>query len=213
MRKFFVSAALVAAVAAPLQAQDGVVTGHPSVFSIVPYAGYMVYGDHFKVTGAEFSNDNSWIVGAQAGLDFSPNFSIVGNFGWSQTRWEFETEDGTDIASGDVGIWLYDANIQLKLPFGTGPGSVMTPFLQAGIGAIKFSTDDNDFESEGQSNIAFNAGIGLDWQFRGVGIRLMAKDYISSFSWDDIEDLDEGNAFSAETSHNFALTAGLKIGF
>lgn len=212
MHRCFVGAALAAAVAAPMHAQVGVVTAYPSVFSIVPYAGYMVYGDHFKVTGAEFTNDNAWIIGAQAGLDFSPNFSVVGNFGWSKTNWEFEAEDGTDLASGDVGIWLYDANIQLKLPLGTGPGSVMTPFVQGGIGAIKFSTDANDFESKGETNVAFNAGIGLDWQFRGVGIRLMAKDYISSFRWDDIEVLN-GNAISAETSHNFALTAGLKIGF
>lgn len=195
-----------------MQAQIGVVTAYPSVLWISPYAGQILYGDHFRITGAEFTSDDAWTIGAQAGLDLSPRYSVVGNFGWSKTNWKFKAEDGTALASGDVAIWLYDAGIQLQLPFGTGPRHVVTPLVQGGIGAIRFSTDDNDFGSKGQTNLAFNAGIGLDWQIRGIGIRLMAKDYISSFRWDDIASLN-GNAVSAETSHNFALTAGLKIGF
>ena len=62
MNKFFVSAALVAAMSAPLAAQSSVVTGQPSVFSLTPYVGYVAYGDHFETAnGAEFTNDNGAI--------------------------------------------------------------------------------------------------------------------------------------------------------
>ena len=75
MKKLFVGAALVAAVAAPLAAQSSVVTGQPSVFSVTPYVGYMAYGDHFETpAGAEFTNDNAAIYGVQVGIDMSPNF-------------------------------------------------------------------------------------------------------------------------------------------
>ena len=91
MKKLFVGAAFVAAVAAPLAAQSSVVSGQPSVFSVTPYVGYLAYGDHFETTaGAEYTNDNAAIYGAQIGIDMSPNFSLVGNFGYSKTNWEFE---------------------------------------------------------------------------------------------------------------------------
>ena len=217
MRKLFVGA-LSLVLATPAFAQEGSIgaPGKPSVFSLVPYAGYMVYGDHFELpSGAEFSNDNSWIVGAQASFDLSRNFSLVGNFGWSKTNWEFEldTGEGTEVAAGDVGIWLYDGSLQFRLPVTAGM-STFAPFVQAGLGAIKFSTDDNDFDSSGQANIAYNVGVGADWQIMGVGVRLMAKDYISSFNWDDVADAQPANFDKDQPiSHNWALTAGLKFSF
>ena len=216
MRKLLVGA-LSLVIAAPLAAQEGSLGNpdKPSVFTLVPYAGYMVYGDHFELPAdIEYTNDNSWIVGAQAGFDLSRNFSLVGNFGWSKTNWEFETDD-PDIgtAAGDVGIWLYDGSVQLKLPFSAGM-STFAPFVQAGLGAIKFSTDDNDFGSSGQTNIAYNVGLGADLSVGGLGLRLMAKDYISSFNWDDVADAQPSNFDKDQPiSHNWALTAGLKFSF
>ena len=217
MRKLLVGA-LTLACAAPVMAQEGSIgaPGKPSVFSLVPYAGYMVYGDHFELpSGAEFTNDNSWIVGAQASFDLSRNISLVGNFGWSKTNWEFEfdTGEGVESFAGDVGIWVYDGSLQFRMPFVAG-SSTFAPFVQAGLGAIKFSADDNDFGSSGATNIAYNVGLGADWQIMGVGLRLMAKDYISSFNWDDVGDATEAEAFDDQPiSHNWALTAGLKFSF
>ena len=95
MKRSLVSAALVAAMAAPLAAQSSVVTGQPSVFSLTPYVGYVAYGDHFESTGgAEFTNDNAAIYGVQLGVDMTPNLSLVGNFGYSRTNWEFEFPGG-----------------------------------------------------------------------------------------------------------------------
>ena len=215
MKKFFVSAALVAAMAAPLAAQSSVITGEPSVFSLTPYVGYVAFGDHFETAnGAEFTNDNAAIYGAQLGIDIARNLSLVGNFGYSRTNWEFEFGSGPgEQFAGDVGVWLYDGNLQLKFPVSAGAGT-FSPFAQAGVGAIKFTADRDDFNADGTSNVAFNAGLGADFSVGALGLRLMVKDYISSFKWDDFESANDPNDLEdAGTSHNFAFTLGLKLGF
>ena len=214
MNKFFVSAALVAAVAAPVAAQSSVVTGQPSVFSLTPYVGYIAYGDHFETgSGAEFTNDNGAIYGVQLGIDMTPNLSLVGNFGYSRTKWEFEFTGPAEQVGGDVGVWLYDGNLQLKFPFAAGAGT-FSPFAQAGVGAMKFTADRNDFDSDGTTNVAFNAGLGADFNVGALGLRLMAKDYISSFKWDEFRNANSTRELrDAGTSHNFAFTLGLKLGF
>ena len=214
MKKLFVSAALVAAVAAPLAAQRSVVTNEPSIFSVTPYVGYMAFGDHFETTnGAEFTNDNGAIYGLQLGIDMTPNLSLVGHFGYSKSNWEFEFTGPSESHAGDVGVWLYDGNLQFKIPFAAGAGT-FSPFAQAGVGAIKFSTEQDDFNSDGATNVAFNAGLGADFNVGALGLRFMAKDYISSFKWDEFENANDLNDLQdAGTSHNFAFTLGIKLGF
>ena len=214
MNKFFVSAAVVAAMAAPLAAQRSVVTGQSSVFSLTPYVGYIAYGDHFETTGgAEFTNDNGAVYGVQVGIDMTPNLSLVGNLGYSRTKWEFEFPGGGEQPGGDVGVWLYDGNLQLKFPFAAGAGT-FSPFAQAGVGAIRFTADRDDFNADGTTNVAFNAGLGADFNVGALGLRFMVKDYISSFKWDEFENANDPNDLqNAETSHNFAFTLGLKLGF
>lgn len=214
MNKFLVSAAVVAAMWAPLAAQSSVVTGQPSVISLTPYVGYIAYGDHFETAnGAEFTNDNSAIYGVQMGIDMTPNLSLVGNFGYSRTHWEFEFPGPGSSPAGDVGVWLYDGNLQLKFPFAAGAGT-FSPFAQAGVGAMRFTADRNDFNADGTTNVAFNAGLGADFNVGALGVRVMAKDYISSFKWDEFRNANDPNDIkNAGTSHNFAFTLGLKLGF
>jgi opacity protein-like surface antigen len=214
MNKFLVSAALVAAAAAPLAAQSSVITREPTVFSLTPYVGYIAYGDHFETAnGAEFTNDNGAIYGAQLGIDITPNLALVGNFGYSKTNWEFEFNGGAESFAGDVGVWLYDGNLQLKFPFAAGAGT-FSPFAQAGVGAMKFTADRDDFDADGTTNVAFNAGLGADFNIGALGIRALVKDYISSFKWDEFRNANDPNDLEdAGTSHNFAFTLGLKLGF
>jgi Outer membrane protein beta-barrel domain len=213
MRKSLVSAALVAAMAAPVAAQRSVVTDQPSVFSVTPYVGYVAYGDHFETPSGEFTNDNAAIYGVQVGIDMTPNLSLVGNFGYSRTNWEFEFTGPAESFAGDVGVWLYDGNLQLKFPFAAGAGT-FSPFAQAGIGAMRFTADRDDFNADGTTNIAFNAGLGADFNIGALGLRAMVKDYISSFKWDEFRNANDPNDLEdAGTSHNFAFTLGLKLGF
>ena len=238
MKRFLVSAALVAATAAATAATAGaqattaadsapgevVTRGHGSVY-LQPYAGYGVFGE--LTEGRALTLDDAPIFGAQLGYSFSPNVALVGNVGYGKTNFEYEnlTLGGADErASGDVDLLLYDANLQFRLPFvANNVGSTIAPFGQIGAGAIKFSPDQgnelNDLKT-GLTNVAFNAGIGVDFQIRkSIGLRLMAKDYITSLAFDDFRST--ANAIEQDIeddanntiSNNVALTLGLNIGF
>jgi hypothetical protein len=61
--------------------------------------------------------------------------------------------------------------------------------------------------------VAFNVGLGADVALaRGVALRLMAKDYITSLSWDDIDDVDFDDDVGDNVAHNIGLTIGLRLG-
>ena len=221
MKKLFVGAALLGTTlaAAPASAQmtgDPVTSGHGS-FYVSPYAGYMIFGNLFTFAdGTEYSNEDGGLYGVQAGFSFSPNFSLIGNFGYTKSKFTLETETTTTPASGDLGIFLYDANLQFRLPFVSDMtrDSWIAPVGQVGVGAIKYTTDTDDFRSEGDTDVAFNFGVGADFQImKTVGLRLMAKDYITSLSWSDPDDVNFRDDVDGNTAHNIALTVGLNFGF
>ena len=218
MRKFFVGLTLAAALAAPAGAQESVVmSGKPSVFHITPYVGYMVFGDYFETTGgAEFTNDNTGIFGVEAGLDISRAVSIVGNFGYMKTNFEFEPDAGTGgvRTSADVGIWAYDGSLRLKVPFTMGMTS-FAPYVQGGVGAFRYTFDTNDFNAEdATTNVAYNLGVGATWKFAGVGLRGEVKDYITSLDWNKVADANDFQDFESDRiAHNWAISLGLTIGF
>ena len=234
MKGFFVSAALLAAAASAAGAQatsasdsapgDVVTRGHGS-FYVQPYAGYFIGGE--LTDGPQLTLEDKPIYGAQLGYSFSPNFTLVGNVGYSPTNFAYETRSGGVVnqrASGDVDLLLYDAGLQFRLPFvANRVGSTIAPFAQIGAGAIKFSPDRggelNDFK-RGTTNVAFNAGLGVDFQVRkGIGLRVMAKDYITSLAFDDFRStanaIEQDIEDDAQTklSNNVALTLGLNFGF
>ena len=217
MRHLLVSAVLAAAVAAPLQAQragEPVTSGHGSFF-VGPYAGYMVFGDLAESSAGEFSNEDGGFYGVQAGWSFSPNFTLLGNLGWSKSKFTFESDAGpTQNLSGDVGIWLYDADLQFRLPFVQQEGSWIAPFAQVGAGAIRYTAEADDLgDTDAQTNVAFNAGIGADFQWmQSVGVRLMVKDYMTSLEWDDDSTIDD-DFNDGDLQHNWAFTVGLNFGF
>jgi opacity protein-like surface antigen len=215
MRHFIVSAALAAAIAAPLHAQragDPVTSGHGSFF-VGPYAGYIVFGDLAESAAGEFSNDDGGFYGVQAGWSFSPNFSLLGNLGWTESSFTIENGGASVPASGDIGVWFYDANLQFRLPFMQQPGSWIAPFGQVGAGAVRYTAEADDMESDAQTNMAFNFGVGADFQWmESVGIRLMVKDYLTSLEWDDDEEF--GDVFDdADRQHNWVFSVGLNFGF
>lgn len=216
MRKLLVGAALATLIAAPLRAQgagDPITSGSGS-FYVGPYVGYMIFGDLADLPdGSEYSNENGISFGAQAGWSFSPNFSLLGNFGYNKSQFTIEPSGGGSVsASGDVGVWLYDANLQFRLPFAQDMGWI-APFAQLGAGAVKYTFDTDDFNSDGTTNVAFNFGLGGDFQVaERIGARIMVKDYITSLSWTDINEVDFSGG-DDDTSHNWLISFGLNFGF
>ena len=111
----------------------------------------------------------------------------------------------------DVGVWLYDANAEYRLPVTVARGKV-TPFVQGGAGQIRYSTDATNIRSQSRTSTALNAGAGVDVGLGPVGVRVMAKDYLTSLDWEHTSDVTLRNRASRR-ANNIALTAGLTVGF
>jgi opacity protein-like surface antigen len=220
MKKFLVATMATAILAAPAVAQtpESTITGGQSTFSITPYAGYMFFGSLADVSeDAHLSNDDSWIVGAQAKVRMTSRWSVLGNFAYSKTKTQVKVEDGTNVTtSGDIGYWLADADLQYQLPISWNEGSV-SPFIQGGIGMVRYTADFNDLNAEdSNTDLQFNAGVGLDIDRGPIGFQIMLKDYVTSLDWNDFGDFENqapDNFDSSKIANNLALTAGLRIHF
>lgn len=204
MKRYLVLAMLAsAAVAAPLGAQE---RSAPAI-SLTPYVGYMVFGDFLDgPLGTSLSSDNAAVFGGQLGIGLTDNLSLVGNVAYGESKWNIRVPIIGGISVGDANVLLYDAGLQLKMPMGAGG---VTPFLQAGAGAMRLAVDNSVVKTSGTS-FAGNVGAGVDVQVaRALGLRLMAKDYIGKVDFKEAT----GLPVDGKVSHNFVLSAGVKIGF
>ncbi len=182
------------------------------ILQITPYVGWMMFGTYARRDGnVNFSNQDRPLYGVQAKLALSPYVGLVGNFAYSRTRWMYENYygPGQDQYLDRVGVWFLDGGFELRLPHPTGPSSSIAPFIQIGAGAVRYTANAGSIE-EGATKVAFNGGLGLDVQAsRGFGIRLMAKDYLTSLAWSDVTHVSAND----RVSNNVALALGLNIGF
>jgi hypothetical protein len=204
----------LAAVAAPLAAQRSApvaATAPAKVAHVTPYAGYMKFGSYLNgPLGTSVRNANGLVYGAQLGLKMSPNVALVGNVAYSSSNLEV----GLPIIGGvDVGtssVLLYDAGVELGLPMSAATGrSAITPFVQAGAGAMTAKLS-NSFVNVDGTSFAANAGVGADISFGpSLGLRVMAKDYFGKFDFKEVAGFELNN----DWSHNVALSAGLRLSF
>ena len=150
MNRFFVSTAVLAVAAAlpataraqvttPGTPQTGAVVtkGHGS-FYVGPYAGYIRFGKLDDLSnGAKLSLENGFFYGGQAGYSFSPNVSVVANLGYTRSKFVAKDVNGTSSnvnVSSDLGTFLYDGNVQFRLPVVASPmGNTVSPFAQLAI--------------------------------------------------------------------------------
>jgi hypothetical protein len=179
-------------------------------FDLTPYAGYMVFGDYIKgPLGTSLSNAPAPVFGAQLGMRLAPNVSLVGNVATTSS----DIKAGIPIIGGfsvaHSNLLLYDAGLQLDIPVTTMGGTSLSPFVQAGAGAIRYDITQSILSAKA-TNFAANVGLGADVALgNGVGVRVMAKDYIGKFDFKDATFLD----FSGQTAHSFAFSAGLRLSF
>lgn len=215
MRRLILSVLLVGVAALPARAQV-VEPARSGSFFVTPYAGYMVFGDLFESANGnvEISNEDGALFGAQAGVNLTPSIALLGNLGYAKSAFTLEYDNGgSQRTSSDLGIFLYDAALQFRVPV-SALGSRISPLAQVGVGAIKYTFDTDDIQSDGRTDVAFNVGLGADVGLaRGVALRLMAKDYITSFKWTDIQNVQFDDDIEGNVAHNFGLTAGLRIGY
>ena len=181
------------------------------LFDITPYAGYMVFGDFASgPLGTSVANQPGMVYGAQVGMKIAPNVSMIGNL----ARASSDISAGVPFFGGFTiahsTILMYDAGLQLDIPVTSAYGYTFAPFVQGGLGAMRYDITES-FVSTRATNFAANVGLGADLALgSGVGLRLMAKDYIGKF------DLQQATAISfvdAQTTNNVALSAGLRFSF
>ena len=179
--------------------------------AISPYAGYMTFGE--LVDGplnTTLKSKASPIYGVQLNFPLGNTVSVFGNVGYTEPDLSVGLPILGTITFGKSTVWLYDAGLQLGAPgYGTGDRGIF-PFVQVGAGAMKYNVDVSGF-TRNATNTAFNAGLGVDIPFaQNIGLRLVAKDYIGKF---DFQEATQVDIVDAKTSHNVALSAGLKLAF
>ena len=179
-------------------------------FDFTPYVGYMVFGSLMDgPLGTSIGNAPAPVFGAQLGMHLAPNVSIVGNVAAasSDIKAGIPLIGGLSVAHSNM--LLYDGGLQLDVPVMTIAGTTMSPFLQAGAGAMRYEISQS-FLSTNATNFAGNVGVGADVALgKNVGMRLMAKDYIGKFDIKDATFID----YQAKTANNVAFSAGLKLSF
>jgi hypothetical protein len=181
-----------------------------SAFELTPYAGYMIFGDYLKgPLGTNISNAPGALYGVQLGMKLTPNVSLVGNLGYTSSDLTVGVPffGGYSVASSS--ILLYDGGLQLELPMTTASGLRLQPFGQIGAGAMRYNINASILQTQA-TNFAANVGVGADVGLgQNLGLRLMAKDYIGKFDFQDATSLD----VQGQTTQNWALSAGLRFNF
>jgi len=198
----------LALVAAPAQAQyaPSTILVNRGQMEVSGYAGYMFTSHFAGGSSVNLGSGNGAVYGAQLALPLSPNASLVGGLGYSSadlkaTAFGFGTTVGTSTA------WIYEGDLQLnanKQKTGTLQG--FSPFMQVGLGAIHRSLTSFGLGAS-STDFAINGGVGVDFEVsQGIGLRLMAKDYIGKASFDS-------GLATTNTLNNIALDAGVKLSF
>jgi len=201
------AAAASLATAMPVIAQA---PGSGTVLHVSPYVGYMVFGDYLKgPLGTTLSNAPGVLYGTQVGLSLAPNLSLIGNVGYTSSDIKVGIPFLGGVSVGNSSMLMYDAGLEYN--FGSTKSGAMpfTPFVQAGVGAMRYDINEAVLNTQA-TNFAGNVGVGEDIAIsRGMALRVLAKDYIGKFNFQDAT----GLGINGQTAHNFALTAGMRFDF
>jgi hypothetical protein len=205
------SAAAVATLGSTAHAQTRATSvSSGKAFDFTPYVGYMVFGSLMDgPLGTSIGNAPAPVFGAQLGMRLAPNISLVGNVAAasSDIKAGIPLIGGLSVAHSN--LLLYDGGLQLDVPMMMIAGTSMSPFVQAGAGAMRYEISQS-FLSTNATNFAGNVGIGADVAIgNNIGVRLMAKDYIGKFDFKDATFID----YEGKTANSVAFSAGLRMSF
>jgi hypothetical protein len=205
------SAAVVATLGSTAHAQTRATSvSSGKAFDFTPYVGYMVFGSLMDgPLGTSIGNAPAPVFGAQLGMRLAPNISLVGNVAAasSDIKAGIPLIGGLSVAHSN--LLLYDGGLQLDVPVMMIAGTSMSPFVQAGAGAMRYEISQS-FLSTNATNFAGNVGIGADVAIgNNIGVRLMAKDYIGKFDFKDATFID----YEGKTANSVAFSAGLRMSF
>jgi hypothetical protein len=207
----FVAAAAVAAVSlfnvSSIAAQA---PGSGTVLHVSPYVGYMMFGNYISgPLGTSLSNAPAPLFGTQVGLSLAPELSLVGNVAYAASDMKVGIPFLGGVSVGHSGMLIYDAGLEYNLGTLKNGALPFTPFVQAGVGAIKYDISASVLTTKA-TNFAANVGVGADFVVgRGMAVRVLGKDYIGKFNFQDAT----GLGISGNTAHNWAVSAGMRFDF
>lgn len=198
-------------VGAPAAASFAQAPNTGTVLHIEPYAGFMVFGNYLNgPLGTSLSNKPGMLYGVQAGLSLAPQLSLVGNFGYTDSDIDVGVPILGGVNVGHSSTMLYDADLEYNLGSMKTGSTAFSPFVQGGVGAMKYDINAADVLTTSATNFAANVGVGADFSVgKGVALRVLARDYIGKFDFQDAT----GFNVDGSTAHNFGITAGLRFDF
>jgi outer membrane protein with beta-barrel domain len=202
-----IASTVAALSAAPLVAQD---PGGGTVLHVSPYVGTMISGSFLNgPLGTTLSDSPGLIYGTQVGLSLAPQLSLIGNIGYSSSDMKVGVPFLGGVTVGHSNVLLYDAGLEYNFGATQSKSLGFSPFVQAGVGAMQYDVNASIIDTKA-TNFAGNVGIGADVNVsKGIALRLLAKDYIGKFNFQDAT----GLGISGNTANNFALSAGLRFDF
>ncbi len=170
--------------------------------AVNPYVGYYSFDESSFEDAFEQADVSSDVLyGVRLGLGSREGLSLDLGYGHASTDGEI-TVDGT-VFPEDSGIdLLYGAvNYQLPVP-------IVGLFVSGGLGAIRYSPD----EREAQTDVLVNYGAGASIPVGGMRLRADVKDHLDVCrAPDDIEDFDFGACAEDTTLHNIELSVGVEL--
>ncbi|HEX6104539.1 MAG TPA: outer membrane beta-barrel protein [Gemmatimonadales bacterium] len=204
--RLFWAASLVTLAAAPLQAQGPAAV---SKLQITPYAGYLKSGAIVSGPfGAALRHAGAPVYGGEVSLRLTPAVALIGNLAYSRPGLEVGAPILGGVQLAGSSVLLYDAGLRLRLPASPAGGLPFSPFVQAGAGAMRQSFELGPATAR-STGFAYNVGAGVDVDLSPrLGLQLMAKDYIGKFDAEELTLID----VDTRTTHNWAISAGLRLG-
>ena len=187
--------AALAATAAPAQAQGIGIT-------VNPYVGYYHFDESSfedAFGGSDVSSD--LLYGVRAGLGSREGLSLDLGYGHASTDGEITIDDGIFSENADIDLFYGALNYQLPIP-------VIGLFISGGAGAIRYSPEDRD----SQTDVLVNYGAGVSIPVGAMRVRADVKDHIDLCDApDDLGDFDFGACAEDDALHNIELSVGLEI--
>lgn len=203
------SVRLVAAVATSSFALvSPVIAQSTSGAALTPYAGFLVTGAMFDgPLGTNIGTTNSPMLGVQGSVPIVNHVAVVGNLAYASGDLRVGLPILGGVNVGSAKTWLYDAGLEIGGMSSTRRGAA--PFVQGGVGGM--TTDiSNSLLNVRSSSIAYTAAAGIDLGLsRNIGVRLQAKDWIGRFD----SEAAIGFKVNGNMTHNWALSAGVRVGF